>query len=72
MKGKKYMQSLAALEDKLFPEALSDEAACATRDCLQATLMAFESRYLSQLMRHERRKPTLYDCEHPWRMPPPL
>ena len=72
MKRKKDCKRLATLQGELFPEALSDEVACATRDCLHAMLMAFESRYLSQLMRHQRSKQTLYDSEHPWRTPPPL
>ena len=72
MKRKKDCKRLASLQGELFPEALSDEAACATRDCLQAMLMAFESRYLSQLMRHQRRQQILYDPEQPWRTPPLL
>lgn len=70
MKRRKYLKRLAALEDALFPDALSDEAACATRDCLQTMLMAFESRYLSQLIHHRKSLETLYDPEHPWRTPP--
>ena len=42
------------------------------RDCLQTLYMAFESRYLSQLMRHRKSLETLYDPAHPWRTPPPL
>lgn len=72
MKRKKYFKRLVALQDGLFPEALSDEAACATRESLQAMLMAFESRYLSQLIRQRKSLETLYDPQHPWRTPPPL
>ena len=71
MTRKKDCKRLATLQGELFPDALYDEVACATRDCLQAMLMAFESRYLSQLMRHQRSKQIPYDTEHPWQTPPP-
>ncbi len=70
MKRKKYLKRLATLQEGLFSDALSDEMACATRDCLNTMVMAFESRYLSQLMRRQRSKQILYDPEHPWRTPP--
>jgi len=71
MTRKKDCKRLATLQGELFPDALSAEVACATRDCLQAMLMAFESRYLSQLMRHHRSKQIAYDTAHPWQTPPP-
>jgi len=70
MTRKKYLKRLATLQEGLFPEALSDEVACATFDCLQTMITAFERLYLSQLMRRQRSKQILYDPEHPWRTPP--
>lgn len=72
MKRKKYFKRLATLEQGLFPDGLSDEVVWAMRDCLQTLHLAFESRYLSQLIRHRKSLETLYDPEHPWRTPPPL
>jgi len=72
VKRKKILKRLVALEAGLFPDGLSDEAVWAMRDCLQTLHMAFERRYLSQLMRHRKSLQTLYDPEHPWRRPPPL
>jgi hypothetical protein len=72
MKRKKILKRLLVLEQGLFPDGLSDEVVWAMRDCLQTLHMAFESRYLSQLMRHRKSLETLYDPEHPWRTPPPL
>jgi hypothetical protein len=70
VKRKKILKRLVALEDGLFPEGLSDEAVWAMRDCLQTLHMAFESRYLSQLIRQRKSLETVYDPEHPWRTPP--
>jgi hypothetical protein len=70
VKRKKILKRLVALEDGLFPEGLSDEAVWAIRDCLQTLHMAFESRYLSQLIRQRKSLETVYDPEHPWRTPP--
>ena len=72
MKRKKILKRLAAFEQGRFPDGLSDEVIWAMRDCLQTLHMAFESRYLGQLMRHRKSLETLYDPEHPWRTPPPL
>lgn len=70
MKRKKILKRLATLEAGLFPDGLSDEAVWAMRDCLQTLHMAFESRYLSQLIRHRKSLQTPYDPDHPWRAPP--
>lgn len=70
MKRKKYLRHLATLEQGMFPDGLSDAVVWAMRDCLQTLHMAFESRYLSQLMRHHKSLEAPYDPEHPWRTPP--
>jgi hypothetical protein len=72
VKRKRILKRLAALEDGMFPDGLSDEVVWAMRESLQTLHMTFESRYLSQLMRHRKSLETLYDPEHPWRTPPPL
>ena len=72
MKRKKILKRLASLEAGLFPDGLSDEAAWAMHDCLQTLNMAFESRYLAQLIRHRKSLEMLYDPEHPWRTQPRL
>jgi hypothetical protein len=72
MKRKTILKRLATLEEGLFPDGLSDEVVWAMRDCLQTLHMAFECRYLSQLIRHRKSLETLYDPQHPWRTPPPL
>ncbi len=72
MKRKKILKRLLVLEQGLFPDGLSDEVVWAMRDCLQTLHLAFESRYLSQLMRHRKGLEALHDPEHPWRTPPPL
>ncbi len=72
MRRKRILKRLATLEEGLFPDGLSDEVVWAICDCLQTLVMAFESRYLSQLIRHRKSLETLYDPEHPWRTAPPL
>ena len=72
MKRKKILKRLLVLEQGLFPDGLSDEVVWAMRDCLQTLHMAFESRYLAQLIRHRKSLEMLYDPEHPWRTQPRL
>ena len=55
--------------ESLFPNHLSDEAAAALCDFLQALAGACESRYLTQLHRHHAGQLNLYDPESPWRSP---
>lgn len=57
--------------EPLWPEGLSDEAACALSEWLQQLALACESHYFVQLRRYrDARQMELLDPEQPWRKRP--
>ena len=55
---------------RLFPDALSGEAATALARFLYDLAEVCESGYLAQIQRHHRGQHSLYNPQRPWLSPP--